>query len=280
MRRSARLFRASIGILGMLTAIGSVERLGSAQAPRFSPASNAAVPRTPDGRPDLQGNWSFATITPLQRPKEYEGREKLTREEVAKLEGHAVETQFVDTPPPKGQTGHYNQFWIDSGTRVVSTHRTSLIVDPPDGQMPPLTQAAQERQKQLDLLQDEAAGPEVLTPWDRCILGFNAGPPMLGAGYNAYVQIVQTADRVVLLNEMVHDARIIPVGDQPAVTKKLRQWRGLSKGRWEGQTFIVETSGFRPEGTGTIRLRGLGNIPDENLRLTERFSLMDANTLL
>ena len=111
-------------------------------------------------------------------------------------------------------------------------------------------------------------------------IGFNAGPPMIGAGYNAYVQIFQTLDSVVLLNEMVHDARIIPVGDQPAFTKKLRQWKGVSKGRWEGQTFIVETSGFRPEGTGTLRLRGLGNIPDENLRLTERFSLMDADTLL
>jgi hypothetical protein len=274
------LFRASIGVLGILMAAGSMERMASAQAPRSSPASSPATPRTPAGQPDLQGTWSFATITPLQRPKEFEGREKLTAAEVAKLEGHAVENQFVDKLPPKGQTGAYNQFWIDSGTRVISTHRTSLIVDPPDGQMPPLTPAALERQKRLDAVQEEAAGPEALTPWDRCIIGFNAGPPMIGGGYNAYVQIFQTADSVVLLTEMVHDTRIIAVADQPAVPKNLRQWKGTSRGRWEGQTFVVETSGFRPEGTGTLRLRGLGNIADENLRLTERFSLMDADTLL
>jgi hypothetical protein len=280
MSHSARLFRASIGVFGILTAIGSVERLGLAQTPKSTAASSRAVPRTPDGHPDLQGTWSFATITPLQRPNEYEGREKLTAAEVAKLEGHAVETRFIDKPPPKGQTGAYNQFWIDSGTRVVSTHRTSLIVDPPDGKLPPLTPAAQERHKRLEALREEAANPEALTTWDRCIVGFNAGPPMIGGGYNAYLQIVQAAGSVVLFNEMVHDARIIPVADQPALPKNLRQWKGLSKGRWEGQTFVVETTGFRPEGTGTLSLRGPSSVADENLRLTERFSLMDADTLL
>jgi len=279
MRLSARLSRASIGVLGVMAALGMAERSAIAQTPTSSPAAKS-VPRTPDGRPNFQGTWSFATVTPLQRPKEYEGREKLTPEEVAKLEGRAVETQFVDQPPPKGQTGAYNRFWMDTGTRVISTHRTSLIVDPPDGKVPPLTPAGEARQKRMAADQEVAARAQDLTTWDRCILGFNAGPPMIGGGYNAYVQIFQTTDRVVLLNEMNHDARIIPAGDQPILGKKIRQWRGISKGRWEGQTFIVETSGFRHEGTGTLSLRGLGTTPDENLKLTERFSLMDADTLL
>jgi len=279
MRDASRLV-PSVGVLAAVAMIGVVERLDSAEARKPVPASRAAIPRAPDGRPNLQGTWAFATITPLQRPDEYKTREKLTLEEVAQLEKHAVDNQFVDTPPPKGQTGHYNMLWLDAGTRVISTHRTSLLVEPPDGRMPPLTAAGLERQKRQDVLQDEAARPEDLTSWDRCILGYNAGPPMIGGGYNAYVQIFQTADRLALLNEMNHDVRLIPVGDHPALTKRLRQWRGVSKGRWEGDTFIVETSRFRPEGTGTLRLKGLGNTPDENLRLTERFSLMDADTLL
>ncbi len=280
MRNSARRWRVSVGVAGVVAVVGLVDADLGAQTRQGASAAKSAVPRTPDGRPNLQGTWSFATVTPLQRPKEFEGREKLTLEEVAKLEGRAVETQFVDQPPPKGQTGAYNRFWMDTGLRVVATHRTSLLVDPPDGRLPPLTPAGQERQKRLDATQEAAARPEDLTSWDRCILGFNAGPPMLGGGYNAYVQVFQSGDKVVLVNEMVHDARIIPVGNQPAMPKNLRQWRGISRGRWDGHTFIVETSGFRPEGTGTLSLRGFGNVADENLRLTERFSLMDANTLL
>ena len=159
--------------LGRFRQTATIQTRISAQAPKSSPASNTAVPRTPHGRPNLQGTWAFATITPLQRPEEHKGRERLTPDEVATLEQHAVATQFVDTPPPKGQTGHYNMLWLDAGTRVISTYRTSLIVDPPDGRMPPLTPAGLERQKRQDVIQDEAARPEDLTPWDRCILGYN-----------------------------------------------------------------------------------------------------------
>lgn len=280
MRHSAQRLRVSVGVFGLVTAVGLSQIALDAQTPKPASGARASVPRTPDGRPNLQGTWSFATVTPLQRPKEFEGREKLTADEVAKLEGRAVETQFVDQPPPKGQTGAYNRFWMDTGTRVISTHRSSLIVDPPDGRLPPLTPQGQERQKKLDAIQEGAAQPQDLTSWDRCLLGFNAGPPMIGGGYNAYVQVFQSSEKVALVNEMVHDARIIPVDAQSTLPKNLRQWRGISRGRWEGQTLIVETSGFRPEGTGTLSLRGFGNTPDENLRLTERFSLMDADTLL
>jgi hypothetical protein len=270
----------SVGVLTLLAVVASVENTVMAQAPKQPAAARPPSPRTSDGRPNLQGTWSFATVTPLQRPKEMAGREKLTPEEIAKVEGKAVQDQFVDQAPAKGQTGAYNRFWLDTGTRVVATHRTSLVVDPPDGRVPPLTPQGQAREKALEAKAEAAASPEDLTSWDRCLLGFNAGPPMLGGGYNAFVQVFQTADQVVLLNEMVHDARIVPIGSQSAIPKSIRQWKGISRGRWEGQTLIVETSNFRREGTGTLSLRGLGTAVDENLRLTERFSLIDTDTLL
>jgi hypothetical protein len=253
-----------------------------AQAPRAKSPTTAAPARLHDGQPDIQGLWSFATITPLQRPKEFADREVLTAEEVAKLEDQAVRNEFVDRPPPPGNPGAYNRFWIDAGTKVVETHRTSLIVDPPDGRMPPLTPYGKQRDAALDARANAAAAPEDLTTWDRCLLGFNAGPPIIGGGYNAYVQLLQTSDHVVLVTEMVHDARIIPLDGRPRLPSDVRQWKGDSRGRWDGQTLIVETRNFRSEGTGTLSLRngGLGFSGDENLHLTERFRRLDADTLL
>jgi hypothetical protein len=250
------------------------------QAAEPQDAAKAISARSSDRRPDLQGVWGFATVTPLQRPKEFAGREVLTPEEAAKLEEQAVRDQFVDRPPPPGNPGAYNRFWIDAGTQGVATRRTSLIVDPPDGRLPELTPHGKEREAALAARQAIAASPEHLTTWDRCILGFNAGPPMIGGGYNAYVQIFQTSDHVVLLNEMVHDARIIPLGNRAPLLAHVRQWRGDSRGRWEGDTLVVETRNFRGEGTGTLSLRGLGLSGDENLHLTERFRRLDADTLL
>ena len=252
----------------------------SAQTGESKAAMKAAPARPPDGRPDLQGIWGFATVTPLQRPKEFADRETLTPEEKASLEERAVSDQFVDRPPPAGNPGSYNKFWSDGGTTVVATNRTSLIVDPPDGRVPPLTAHGKEREADLAAKASAAAGPEDATIWDRCIVGFNAGPPMIGGGYNAYVQIFQTRDHVVLLNEMVHDARIIPVDGRPALSSDIRQWRGDSRGRWEGDTLVIETKNFRSEGTGTVSLRGLGWSGDENLLLVERFRRLDNDTLL
>ena len=243
-------------------------------------ATANAAPARASERPDLEGVWSFATLTPLQRPKEFVGKDVLTPEEKAKLEDQAVRDQFVDRPPPTGNPGTYNRFWVDAGTKVVATGRTSLIVDPPDGRMPPLTAHGRERQEAFDAKARIAAGPEDLTTWDRCILGFNAGPPMIGGGYNAYVQLVQTPDYVVVHTEMVHDARIVPISGRPSLPSHFRQWRGISSGRWDGDTLVVETRNFRSEGTGTLSLRGLGLSGDENLHLIERFRRLNADTLL
>jgi hypothetical protein len=146
--------------------------------------------------------------------------------------------------------------------------------------VPPLTPYGKEREAAREGRAKIAAGPEDLTTWDRCILGFNAGPPMIGGGYNAYVQLFQTSDYVAVLTEMVHDARIIPLTGRPPLPSHARQWRGDSRGRWEGDTLVVETRNFRSEGTGTLSLRGLGLSGDENLNLIERFRRLDADTLL
>jgi hypothetical protein len=267
--------------LGALAAVVILSQAPlAAQTTNPPPATKTTAARLPDGRPDLQGIWGFATLTPLQRPKEFAGKDVLTAEEIAKLEEQASRDQFVDRPPAPGNPGTYNRFWVDAGTKAVATGRTSLIVDPPDGRVPPLTEQGQKRAAALEESARLAAGPEVLTTWDRCILGFNAGPPMIGGGYNAYAQIVQTSDHVVLVTEMVHDARIIPVNGRPPLPSQFRNWRGDSRGRWEGDTLIVETKNFRKEGTGTLSLRGLGVSGDENLHLTERFRRLDANTLV
>jgi hypothetical protein len=251
-----------------------------AQSGESKAATKAAVTRLPDGRPDLQGIWGFATLTPLQRPKEFVDKETLTAEEKANLEERAVRDQFVDRPPPPGNPGSYNKVWSDAGTKVVATNRTSLIVDPPDGRVPPLTPHGKAREAALAAKANTAAGPEDATIWDRCIVGFNAGPPMIGGGYNAYVQLFQTPDYFVILNEMVHDARIIPLDGRPSLSSHVPQWRGDSRGRWDRDTLVVETKNFRSEGTGTVSLRGLGWSGDENLHLIERFRRLDNDTLL
>jgi hypothetical protein len=264
-------------VIAAVVVVATMPVLGQAKP---QAAAKAAPAHVPEGRRDLEGTWAFATVTPLQRPKEFAGKETLTAEEKAKLEEQAVRDQFVDRPAPAGNPGTYNRFWIDAGTKAVATGRTSLIVDPPDGRVPALTPQGRDRQAAFNAKAEAAAGPEDLTTWDRCILGFNAGPPMIGGGYNAYLQIVQTADDVVLHTEMVHDARIVPLNGRPSLSSPHRQWRGTSSGRWEGDTLVVETRNFRSEGTGTLSLRGLGFSGDENLKLTERFRRLDADTLV
>jgi hypothetical protein len=268
-----------VGVVSWLAAAFAPIRAAEPQSALNSAPAKTAPAKTADGHPDLQGVWGFATVTPLQRPKEFAEKAVLTPEEAAKIEEQAVRDQFVDRPPPPGNPGAYNRFWIDAGTQAVATRRTSLIIDPPDGRLPPLTPHGKEREAALSAKQEVAAGPEDLTSWDRCISGFNAGPPMIGGGYNAYVHIFQTRDHVVLLNEMVHDARIIPLGGKAPLPSHLPQWRGDSRGRWEGDTLVVETRNFRNEGTGTLSLRGLGRSSDENLHLIERFRRIDAETL-
>ena len=232
------------------------------------------VPRTSWGKPDLEGVWDFATATPLQRPARFEGREFLTEAEAKELEEETTELRTVDRPPNPDDpmpTGTYNRFWTEYGTRPVETWRTSLIVDPSDGRLPPLTPDAKEKAAMRRQAGGQPpAGPEDLNLAERCILGFNAGPPLTPSAYNNNVQLFQTPETIVILMEMVHDARIVPLDERPSLSTSIRQWKGDSRGQWEGDTLVVKTRNFGIPGYSGA---------DENLHLVERFTLLDADTL-
>src|SRR5436189_6255521 len=166
MRRSLPMSLILAGVIATLwlSWFPSVTKAAEPQGAKATATSASA--RSSESRPDLQGVWGFATVTPLQRPKEFAGKEVLTPEEAAKLEEAAVRDQFVDRPPPPGNPGAYNRFWVDTGTKVVATNRTSLIVEPKDGRVPPLTPHGKEREEALAAKAKTAAGPEDLTTWD------------------------------------------------------------------------------------------------------------------
>ena len=214
------------------------------------------APVMPWGDPDLQGIWDFRTITPMERPAELAGKAVLTAEEAADFEAREnrrLNRDLVDPKvggaiyPPESEGGvvPYNEFWYDRGNALVEDRRTSLIVDPADGRIPPLTPEAAERTAARSAyLRDHPADSwEDRSLGDRCILGFNAGPPMVPSAYNNNVQLLQTPDHVVILNEMVHNARIVPLDGRPHGA--IPQWVGDSRAHWEEDaTLVVETRGF------------------------------------
>ena len=268
---------AIVRVLAILVPLQSLAPVSVAAQPSSSTAT--AVPRTTDGRPDLQGVWDFGSVTPLQRPAALAGKEFLTDEDVSALEAQAAAR--VDRPPRPGDTGSYNRFWSDGGTTVVGTKRTSLIVDPPDGQLPSYTPEGQARMAARQEARRRNAGPEDRDVDERCILGFNSGPPMLPGAYNNFVQLFQIPGYVAILTEMVHDVRLIPLDDRPHLPSHIRQWMGDSRARWEGDTLVVETRNFMDLGTAHPApnmelLETLG----PHLHLVERFSRLDAGTLL
>ena len=252
------------------------------------PPDGGAVARTPWGDPDLQAIWDYRTLTPVERPEEFGDQAVLTDEEVAELEAEAVRNN-VDRVPPPGSVGGYNRFWLDFGTNVISGGRTSLIIDPPDGRLPPRLPGVVEQE--ADFQRDVPAarpiryrsggagtdGPEDRGLSERCIVGNNVGPPMLPDAYNNNVQIFQTPDHVVLFNEMINDARIVPLDGRPHLPDHVRQWMGDSRGRWEGDTLVVETTNFRDE----IYTNSFNCCPGASgaLTLVERFTRVDADTI-
>ena len=252
----------------------------------------AAAPRTADGRPDLQGVWDFRTITPLQRPAALGDKAVLTAEEAAQTEAQWANIKFFDRPAREGEVIAYNDFWLDLGTTVVGTRRTSLIVDPSDGRLPPLVPNVPRQVASLDADLPGARpvlyraggigadGPEDRGVGVRCILGFNSGPPMMPSGYNNNMQLFQTPDHVVVLTEMVHDARIIPLDGRAHLPEEVQQWNGDSRGHWDGDTLVVETTNFTGKtasfNDNITTAIGTG----VTLHLTERFTRVDAETLL
>ena len=237
------------------------------------------TPRTDWGAPDLQGVWDFRTITPMERPEDLGDKAFLTEEEAAERERNAVERDIqlweadARRTEAGGSVGGYNNFWMDRGTRVVGTRRTSLITDPPNGRLPEMTGEGQARRAAgrgsfSDQIQSSYTD---FSNADRCLMGFNAGPPITPGGYNQNVQIFQTPDQVVLMTEMVHTVRVVPLDGRPALDESLAQWSGDSRGRWEGDTLVVETANFDVD----RNWRGAS----AGMHLVERFTRVDADTL-
>ena len=227
----------------------------------FAQQPHWRAPRTADGQPDLQGIWTSATITPLERPDEFGSRRALTPQETARLEGaeaslvsnSAKPTDLQQALPGDckdfGRGCGYNNFWLDRGSQVVTIDgekRTSLLIDPPDGKIPPLTaERRQHMAARTQQIRENYDGPEARPLGERCLLAFgsSSGPPMLPVLYNNHYQIVQSKDAVMILVEMVHDARIVRL-DGEHVASNVRKWMGDSIGHWEGDTLVVETTNF------------------------------------
>ena len=253
-----------------------------------------AVLRTPYGDPDIQGNFTFRTLTPLQRPVIDEGasanlagKDALTAEEAAvyeasrrrelnrdsqNLQVHAPGVRYQSLA--EGGVGGYNEFWYERGIELTADRRTSLIIDPPDGRLPPRTGAARQRGRQqpVNAIARSYESHETRSLMDRCIMGFNSGPPMTSSAYNNNVMIFQSPGYVVVLNEMVHNARVIPLTDTDNDIEKptFPQFAGVSRGHFEGATLVVETTQFRGgESQGT----------SPNKHLIERFTRFDSNTV-
>jgi len=252
--------------LAMLAAAAAVAAPLSAQSP----------PRPRDGHPDLQGTWNFSSLTPLERPAQFADKPVLTDAEAAEFERETLERTNADRRRDTVEADvaqAYNNAWYDRGTKVVGTKRSSLIIDPPDGRIPPLTasgQADAAARAEARRGRGPADGPEDRSLAERCLL-FNAGPPLLPGPYNNNLQIVQTRDYVVIANEMIHDVRIIPLDGRPHLAAGIRRWQGDPRGHWDGDTLVVETTNF----SDRTRFRG----SDTHLRLVERFRRVDAKTL-
>jgi len=234
-----------------------------------------ALGQTP-AKPDLQGTWSFATLTPMERPANLSGKEFFTEKEAADYEKQVIERNNKDRRDGSVESDvgrAYNDFWWDSGTKVVKTRRTSLVIDPTDGRIPPMTAAGRERQTERAAKNrgHEFDGPENRPLPERCLILQGAGPPITPTAYNNNIQIVQSPGVVSILIEMGHEVRVIPTDGRPHLPSNVRLWKGDSRGHWEGDTLVVETTNFSDKNP----FRG----SSPNMKLTERFKRLDANTL-
>ncbi len=315
-----RMFAFIGAVAFSLAAVWLTAGVLAAQAarPAAKPAKVWTPTRLTDGHPDLQGTYEVATMTPLERPAGLGDRLVLTKEEAAALEEYEQQRQVKNDAPlsgdrpappvggenttPKsflevlekaggGVVGGYNNFWLAGGTQIITINgekRSSIVVDPPDGKVPPMKPEARKRNAAFlagavapDASESAASGPpgafdgpELRPLAERCLLGFGStsGPPALpNYFYNNLKQIVQTPTSVMILNEMVHDARVVRIGGTH-LPPSVRKWMGDSVGHWEGDTLVIETTNF----TNKTQFRG----SSDQLHVTERMSRLDANTLL
>ena len=273
--------------LGSITVLAVLGVPVIAQTPTPSKTTGAAntygTPRTPWGDPDIQGVWNNATSTPLQRPAAFGEKVVLSEDEAAEFQEEVAENLTRDRRDGGAEADvarAYNDHWMDARRLlIVKDKRTSLIVDPPDGRIPPLVPLSPEREQRR--VAGVAAGAAFLAgmpvaadrtaPAFRCIIRTDR-PPYLGIIYNNSYQIFQAPGYVAIAPEMIHSVRIIPLDGRPHIGKNLKQWLGDTRGHWEGNTLVVETTNFRDEGT-------FGGADPRTYRITERFTRTDAGTL-
>lgn len=283
-----------ISITAVVISLASIPAAGQNIAPaaKVTNPSKAEIPRTPDGHPDFNGIWTNVTITPFERPQNLAGKEFFTEPEATAYEKLTVDQRNRDRRAPgteRDVANAYNDFWWDSGTKVVKTRRTSIVIDPPDGRVPALTPG---RQKELEAKAEAvkkrceqpgcepensgrlgpADGPEDRPLMERCLSFGTAGPPMFPSAYNNNYQFVQGPTFLAIDAEMAHDVRHIPTDGSAHLPSHIRQWMGDSRGHWEGDTLVVDTTNF----TDLTAFRG----SDRNLHLTERLTLSDPDTIL
>ena len=244
----------------------------ASSAPRANataPRAASPAPKTQDGHADLQGTWDFAQLTPFERPSEFADKNAVSEEEAEEFAQSKVARDNKDNRSGGAAADverAYNDFWWDFGTRIAK--QPSLIVDPPDGRLPALTAEAQKRVAERRNRYDN---PEERPLAERCILGFNSGPPMVPSASNNNMQLVQTKDYVLIYNEMVHSARVIDLTGKPHPPASMRYLTGHSIGHWEGKTLVVDTTNYMKD--GNFR----NSTP--NMHLVERFTREDAETL-
>jgi len=240
---------------------------------------SSAIPRTATGQPNFEGVWDFATMTPLERSPNLQGRATFTAQEAADFERQTVQRRNMDRRDGGAAADlnrAYNDAWYDYGDKLAfvrGVYPTSLITDPPDGRIPPLTPQAQQLAAERAAMRraHQADGPEDRSLSERC-LSYNAGPPLASAPYNNNLQIVQTPVHIVLFNEMVHEARVVPLENRPHLPPAVRQFQGDPRGRWDRDTLVVDTTNF----TDDLSFHGT----DDHLHLVERLTLLDSNTIL
>jgi hypothetical protein len=240
----------------------------------------AQTPERVDRHADFAGLWNSATATPLERPARLKDKEFFTPQEAVEWERRVGDQNQEPSSAEAAQNvGTYNVAFREFGSHVVKTLRTSIVTDPPDGRIPALRPAAAaEKQRRMDLLR-HPAGAEDLGLQDQCVVFVTAVPPMIPYSYDSNYQIIQTRDQLVINAEMIHDTRIIPLDGRAHLPPSVRLWLGDSVGHWEGETLVVDTTNFN-DGGGFYGVAGGMFGWDRNLHVVERFSLMDANTIL
>jgi hypothetical protein len=271
---SVSVLAAAIAVVLLAPVLAQVPSSGA----KAAPAKTWKVQRTPDGQPDLQGFWTNTTFTPLERPKDVT-KEFYTEEEAIAAVKKLAAAEAEQTEPGTIADVHYDftQFGLDRSQGGGALNlRTSLIVDPPNGRLPPQSEEGQKRAAERAAARKRMGAPTDAVQNQslsvRCIIMDRAGPPMIPGAYNNNYQIVQTPGYVMILVEMIHHVRIIPLDGRPQLPENVRQWMGSPRGRWEGETLVVESTNF------TDKTAYQGSSP--NMRLTERFTRVDENTLL